>query len=92
MAWQAAKYFYITIHKTSKNKIYKSRHKPEKPANSKGLVKTKQANQEIVTHEESLAGHDFQLKKCSIKNWQAWISMGWPGLTRNQEADPTHLY
>ena len=46
MAWQAANILYITIYKTSKNKIYKSRYKPENLANSKGLVKTKQANQE----------------------------------------------
>ena len=39
MVWHAAKYFYITVHKTSKNKVYKSRHKSENPPKRKGLVK-----------------------------------------------------
>ena len=79
MAWQAAYFsFYITIYKNSKNKIYKSWHKLKKPANSKGLVKTKQANREIVNHEGSFVGHDDQPKLFHKKQ----TSMDCHGLTK----------
>ena len=88
MAWQAAYFsFYITIYKTSKNKIYKSRHKLETPANNKGLVKTKQANQEIVNHKGYLQATNSN-RNCSIKKRTI---MDCHGLTRAylyQEADP----